>query len=120
MNKTQYGLELRKPTYTDPVEIGDLNYNMDIIDHAIKKVNDKLDAVDPEMIEKIQETASSINGVLEQLSQYEDLPGTLSQHEEDIDGLKNEITELGDSIPTDEHINALINSALGVIEDAYY
>lgn len=45
MNKTSYGLELRKPSYTDEAEIGDLNYNMDIIDHAIKELTDRITAL---------------------------------------------------------------------------
>lgn len=33
---------------------------------------------------------------------------------------KEYVEELNDKIPTDEHVNTLINSALEVIEDGYY
>ena len=36
-------LNLKKPGRTDPVLIGDLNYNMDILDQEVKDIRDTLD-----------------------------------------------------------------------------
>lgn len=74
--------------------------------------------------EAIAQNQGEINNLVNALTTLEDQTvmhqDDIEQNKTDITGIKQDIAELGEVIPTDEHINDLINTALGVIENGTY